>query len=135
MAANASAAGTTSSSSSSDPNAQPLSVDELREALHQLIAAQTCVTWCGPAGTGPETGKPLQGCAVDVELELSKDAATGEELVEVVSSEGSGFGFGGADGGNNAGVELAAGVEALARQIDAISGVVRDLAALPPLVV
>ena len=54
----------------------------------------------------------------------------------MVSSEGGGFGFGGADGGgNNAGVELAAGVEALARQIDAISGVVRDLEALPPLVV
>ena len=117
-------------SSSSDPNAQPLSVDELREALHQLIAAQTCVTWCGPAGTGPEVGVPLQGAAVDVELRLSTDAATGEELVEVLSlSEGS-------DGaGANSPAELAAGVEALARQVDAISGVVRDLAALPPLVV
>lgn len=135
-ASSSSTSGAATSSSSSDPNAQPLSVDELREALHQLIAAQTCVTWCGPSGTGPETGIPLHGCAVDVELELSKDAATGEELVEVVSSEGRGFGFGGADGGgNNAGVELAAGVEALARQIDAISGVVRDLEALPPLVV
>jgi hypothetical protein len=117
-------------SSSSDPNAQPLSVDELREALHQLIAAQTCVTWCGPAGTDPEVGVPLQGAAVDVELRLSTDAATGEELVEVLSlSEGS-------DGaGANSPAELAAGVEALARQVDAISGVVRDLAALPPLVV
>ena len=73
---------------------------------------------------------PLQGAAVDVELRLSTDAATGEELVEVLSlSEGS-------DGaGANSPAELAAGVEALARQVDAISGVVRDLAALPPLVV
>ena len=123
------AAGT--SSSASDPNAQqPLSVDELRDALHQLIAAQTCVTWCGPAGSGPEAGVALQGCAVDVELELSTDPATGEELVEVLSSES-----GGGAEGSSAQVELAAGVEALARQIDAISGVVRDLAALPPLVV
>ena len=98
----------------------------------QLIAAQTCVTWCGPPGAGPEAGAPLQGCAVDVELELSTDPATGEELVEVLSSEGGAEGGG---GGANSPAELAAGVEALARQIDAISGVVRDLAALPPLVV
>lgn len=118
-------------SSSSDPNAAPLSVDELREALHQLVASQTCVTWCGPSGVGPEKGAPLQGCAVDVELKLSTDPATGEELVEVLSSESSG-----AEGNSaNSPAELASGVEALARQIDAISGVVRDLAALPPLVV
>ena len=130
------------SSSSSDPNnngassssssSAPLSVDEVREALHQLIAAQTCVTWCGPTGTGPESGVALQGCAVDVELELSTDPATGEELVEVVSAEGS---SGNAENASNVSSELAAGVEALARQVEAISGVVKDLAALPPLVV
>ena len=130
-AASAASASSGGASASTDPNAQPLSVDELREALHQLIAAQTCVTWCGPAGSGPEAGTPLAGCAVDVELELSTDAATGEELVEVLLSSESG-----AEGNSaNSPAELAAGVEALARQIDAISGVVRDLAALPPLVV
>lgn len=125
-----------SSSTANDPNAQPLSVAELRDALRQLISAQTCVTWCGPSGAGPAAGTPLQGCAVDVELELSTDPATGEELVEVVSSSEGGSGEGGAGaGGVNSAAELAAGVEALSRQIDAISGVVRDLAALPPLVV
>jgi translation initiation factor 3 subunit L len=88
---------------------------EVGDALDALAAAQSCITWTGAGGAAD--GEPTP--AVDVEFRVETDADTGERVVCVEPARG-------------AGAARAGGVDALLRHVTAMAGVVRDLAALPP---